>query len=427
MAGLDAVDAEAASHLMIPARDERLRIVRVITRLNIGGPSIHAALLSTRLDPARFQTCLVVGRADPSEGDLSGRVAGGSVRLVRLHALRRALRPWLDGVALLQLLQLFWRERPHLVHSHMAKAGALSRVAGFLYNRVGPGRSPGARAVLIHTFHGHVLEGYFSAQRSRFFIRIERWLARRTDRLIAVSAAIRQELLAKGIGRPDQWRVIPLGVELSALARLPIAGEARSVVRIGFVGRLVPIKHPSLFLQGMARALQRVPGAMMSGIVVGDGELRGVLEEERRQLGLDGRVQFTGWQHDLPSVYQGLEVLCVTSWNEGTPVALIEALAAGRAVISTDVGGVRDVLDGGSGMAEPIPAGGFRVAARGLLIRPGDVEGLAAALHRLVMDAPLRQRLGEAGRGHAMRTFAPERLVGDITALYEALLPRGRA
>lgn len=397
-----------------------MRVLRIITRLNIGGPAIHAALLSTKLDPARFSTCLVIGEPDSREGDVSGLVQGGVARLVRLKTLRRPIRPLADIRSFAQLLRLAWEERPHVIHTHMAKAGTLGRLAGLLYNRIGPGREPQARAVLVHTFHGHVLDGYFSPLASQFFITIERWLARRTDCLIAVSPTIRDELVKKGIGRDDQWRVVPLGFDLSRLAALALPQEA-SPVRVGIVGRLVPIKNPHLFLKALHRVVHEAPGNPVQGVVVGDGPLRDALERETTRLGLDGVVRLTGWQQDLPAVYEGLEVACLTSWNEGTPAALIQAMAAGRPVVATDVGGVRDLLEDPDALRAPITVGAFRLTGRGILVRPGDAEGLAAALRTVARDADLRHRLGAAARAHVVQRFTQERLLAEITALYDAL------
>ncbi len=397
----------------------RIRIVRVITRMNVGGPAIHVIVLSKGLPPPRFSTSLVVGESDAREGDLSGLLPP-DVKVIRVNTLRRSLRPWLDLCALLQLLHVLWKERPHILHTHMAKAGTLGRVAGLLYNWIGPGRRRGKRAYLIHTFHGHVLDGYFSAWLTEMFVSIERWLAARTDCLIAVSETVCRQLLAKGIGRRDQWRVIPLGLDLSELARLPFP-NGQSRVRFGMIGRLVPIKNPRLFLDALHRTINRHPGRSVSGMIVGDGPLRKTLEHETRQLGLEGIVRFAGWQQDLPSVYEALEAACLTSWNEGTPVALIEAMAAGRPVIATDVGGVRDLLEAGSDSPAPIAQGAFLVAQQGILVRAGDAEGFSAALSALADDAGLRSRLGQAARAHVIQRYSQERLIADITALYEAL------
>lgn len=399
-----------------------LRVVRIITRLNIGGPSVHATLLSTQLDPARFSTCLVVGVSEQDEGDVTAWVQGSQARVVRLRTLCRSIHPWADVVTLGAILRVLWQERPQIIHTHMAKAGALGRLAACVYNGIGPGRAPAARASVLHTFHGHVLEGYFSPRLSRLFVNIERWLAQRTDCLIAVSRTVQQELLEKGIGRPAQWRVIPLGLDLACLAQLPMPNGA-TPVRCGMVGRLVPIKNPSLFLEALQHVVHQ--GCPVLGVMVGDGPLRRALEFEAQRRRLQGIVGFAGWQHDVAAVYGGLDIACLTSWNEGTPVALIEAMAAGRPVIATNVGGVGDLLDDQPDASRPpIEAGGFRVAARGILVQPGDVGGFAAGLQVLVGDVALRQRLGAAGRSYALDRFHSQRLMRDISQLYDALHER---
>jgi glycosyltransferase involved in cell wall biosynthesis len=410
------------------------KVLRILTRLNIGGPAIHALLLSTKLAPQRFPTCLVVGEPDATEGEVTELVQGdqkgegeaGSnlLKLIRVKTLCRHIRPLADLRSLICLLRIVWKERPQLLHTHMAKAGALGRLAGILYNRFGPGRTTGKRAVLIHTFHGHVLDGYFSPWLAQLFVRIERWLARRTDCLIAVSQTIQRELCDKGIGRQDQWRVIPVGVDLSALAQLPVPNGS-SPVRFGLVGRLVPIKNPSLFLQAFHRMRHQQSTDPSYGVVVGDGPLRDTVARQVRELGLERVVRLTGWQRDVHSIYGELEVACLTSWNEGTPVALIEAMAASRAVVATRVGGVRDLLETGVSPSTPIPWGEFRMTDRGVLVSPGDVEGLAKAMVRLGQDAALRRRLGEAARTYVVGRYSQERLLKDVTALYEELLGAG--
>ena len=403
--------------MTVPARAQT-HILRILTRLNIGGPAIHAAILSSGLVPPAFTTCLAVGQPDPTEGDLSDLVRGKHVRLVRVPGLARSIRPWHDLRALVRLLRLAWRERPQIIHTHMAKAGSLGRLAGWLYNRVGPGRRPESRALLVYTFHGHVLEGYFSETTARLFLSIERWLARRTDCLIAVSPTIRRQLLEKGIGRPEQWRVVPLGLELGALAELPIPTTS-PMVRFGLIGRLVPIKHPAMFIAAFEQA---AIGLDLSASIVGDGPLRPDLEQLVAGRGLAERVRFTGWRRDLPAVYQALDVACLTSWNEGTPVSLIEAMAASRPVIATDVGGVRDVLAAETDAPADIPAGSFVRAARGLLVRPGDIDGFAHAMRALARDPALRRALGAAGRHYVLERFAAPRLVRDLAHLYRQLL-----
>ena len=405
-----------------------ITILRVIARLNIGGPARQAMFLSQALNDGKWHTVLVSGSPDRFEGDLAGRL-DASVTSIRLPSLQRAIYPLKDLVAWCQLLRIMYRERPDILHTHTAKAGALGRTAAMVYNvtrrlQSGWTRRAVSRCVIIHTFHGHILEGYFSPVVSRIFLVIERWLARRTDCLVTVSQAVQDELRGMGIGRPEQWRVVPLGLNLSTLADLPLP-NGQSAVRFGMVGRLVPIKNPALFLDALRRVNRGRAARPVVGTLVGDGPLRPTLEQEAKRLGLEEVVRFMGWQEDLCSVYKELEAACLTSWNEGTPVSLIEAMAAGRPVVATDVGGVRDLLEESRPPAD-IPRGKFRVTERGVLVRPGDAEGFAAALTTIAGDAQLRFQLGQAARAYVVRRFGQERLLADIRALYEECQRRRR-
>ncbi len=407
-----------------------IRIVRVIARLNIGGPAIHTALLTRRLGPPAYDSLLVTGQPERDEGEMTDLVERVGIRRVVVPSMRQPLHLRRDLLAWWRLLGIIRGFRPDIVHTHTAKAGALGRSAALVENGLRrlsgwiTGR-PVGRCWIVHTFHGHVLEGYFSRRRSRIFLAIERWLARRTDRLIAVSQAARDRLLALGVGRAEQWRVIPPGLEIASLAELPFP-NGQWPVTFGMVGRLVPIKNPTLFLHALSRLAQGEEGRPVSAVIVGDGPLRRQLEEEAAALGLARRVRFTGWQRDMTRVYQGLDVACLTSWSEGTPVAVIEAMAAGRAVIATDVGGVRDLLCEPAACAEgPPTSGSFRVGARGILVRPGDPEGLAAALAATAADQGLRRRLGAAARAHAVSRYSEERLIREIAAVYQELKGTG--
>jgi glycosyltransferase involved in cell wall biosynthesis len=390
----------------------------MVTRMNIGGPSLHVAVLSNQLDPERYSTCLVVGRTEQGEGSRLPWVDAGPARVVRINALCRPIRPSGDLRAFFQILRVIWREQPQVIHTHMAKAGWLGRSAGWIYNRFGPGRPPGKKAIVIHTFHGHVLEGYFPPIVSWVFASLERWMAKRTDCLIAVSETIRDSLLARGIGREQQWRVVRLGVDLSRLTDLP--GPCGLLpLRCGLVGRLVPIKNPSLFLEAIGQAARQQAQMPIHGCLIGDGPLRPELEETARRLGLEKAVSFLGWQEEARACYGNLDVVCITSWNEGTPLSLIEAMAAGRTAVATTVGGVRDLL--GSNGKIQIPPGGFEVAARGLLVRAGDARGLASALTVLANNPPLRRRLAEAGRLYVGKEYSHMRLLREMDELYQQL------
>jgi glycosyltransferase involved in cell wall biosynthesis len=376
----------------------RPAVLRLITRLNVGGPA-RQALLLTRALQEEFPTVLAAGLPGEREGELRDPAVP-----VRPVPLARALRPASDVAAVGAVRRLLAERRVRLLHTHMAKAGAVGRVAA---------RYAAERPRTVHTFHGHVLDGYFRPAVQRTFLEVERRLARDTDVLVAVSPEIRDALLALRIGRPHQYHVIPVGLALAPFLGVdgPTGqlrrhlGLAADVPLVGVVGRLVPIKDHEMLL----RALSRLEGVHLA--VLGDGELRAQLEASARSSGLGARVHFTGWWSDLPSALADLDVVALTSRNEGTPVALIEALAAARAVVATDVGGVRSVVVDGS---------------TGLLTPARDPERMAGALRRALGSAALRAQLGAAGRQHVRDRFGEERLIQEVRLLYHDLLPAVR-
>jgi glycosyltransferase involved in cell wall biosynthesis len=381
----------------------RIRVMRVIARLNVGGPAVYATLLTEGLDPARYESLLVAGTEAEAEGNYLELRRQRLEGLRVLPALGRDIRGAADVRALAGLVRLMRRVRPHVVHTHTAKAGTLGRLAALL------ARVP----VVVHTYHGHVFRGYFSPARTRLFLAIERALARHTNRLTTESEGVRRELLDLGIGRPDRFLVVPPGLDLAPfLASERVRGELRrelglapDAALVGIVARLVPIKAHEVFLEAAARLADRRPAVQF--VVAGDGECRGALEARAAQLGLAGRVHFLGWRADLDRVYADLDVVALTSDNEGSPVALIEALAAARPVVATRVGGVPDLIEAGR---------------NGLLVPPRDSAALAAALDELLADPARQAALGRAGRVDVARQFGAARLVADVDALYTTLL-----
>ena len=374
----------------------RPKVVRLITRMNIGGPARHVILLTRGL-AEHYDTTLAAGRPAPSEGVLSD-----SEVPVRHVPLVRPLRPRADMQSLAAVRTMLTEIGPALLHTHTAKAGSVGRLAALSLRR---------RPVIVHTFHGHVLEGYFGAATRAAFLEIERGLARRTDALVAVSQEIRDDLLALGVGRPDRFHVIPLGLDLAPfLAVERPGGQFRSSLHlgpetplVGIVGRLVPIKDH----ETMLRTMSRLPDVHLA--VIGDGELRTALVSRVAGLGLADRVHFTGWCNDMASALSDLDAVVLTSRNEGTPLALIEASAAGRAVVATDVGGVRSVVQD---------------EVTGLLVPPGDDQALASAVARVLADGPSRARMGLAGREHVKDRFGHGRMVTEMRCLYDDLLRR---
>jgi len=387
------------------------RVLRIITRLNIGGPSIQAIALSERMRSRGFDTRLLHGSLGAGEGDMQYLLTAPGIAR-QLRSLRRDIAPLHDAVALAQVLDTLRDFRPHIVHTHMAKAGAIGRVATAIYNRTA-GRD--ARARVVHTYHGHVLEGYFSPAKTRAFLSVERTLARVTDRLIAISPRIRKELLDDyRIGRPEQYHVVPLGFDLDRLTSIGDADRRAARAALGIpaeaavvstAGRLTAIKRYDLFLDTARLVADRHSEALF--LVAGDGELRAALEAQARANGIADRVSFLGWRRDLDTLYAASDVFLLTSRNEGTPVALIESLAAGVPGVSTDVGGVRDVIDSD------------RV---GLLAPFGDARALADHVQALLADRDRRRRMGEAGRQAVASRYGLDRLIGDVERLYRELL-----
>ena len=328
-----------------------------------------------------------------------------------LPSLRRELSPANDYTAFVRVSAILREFRPHIIHTHMAKAGAIGRAAAALYNR---SARPSARARVVHTYHGHVLEGYFSPAKTALFVAIERRLAHVTDRIVAISPAIGDELLREHhIGSAEQYRVVPLGFELSALTAIDDSARAAARQSLGIdrnahvvstVGRLTAIKQHDLFLEAARLIANDDPSAIF--LIAGDGELRAALEATARDFGLGDRVRFLGWRRDLTTIYGASDVFLLTSRNEGTPVALIEALAAGLPGVSTDVGGVRDVLRADTGTVVPF----------------GDAAGLAGAVTQFLADANRRRAAGEHGRASVIARYGIDRLVDDVDALYRDLL-----
>ena len=374
-------------------------MLRIFSRLNVGGPAVHVILLAEGLDALGYATTVALGAESPREGNLRDLAARKGVRCVQVPGLGREIRPWSDAQALWSLYRMMRALRPDVVHTHTAKAGVLGRSAA---------RLAGIRHV-VHTYHGHVLRGYFGAARTAAFRAVEKGLARRTRVLIAVSESVKQDLVALGIAPADRIRVIPLGLELQPLAGvLPRGGLRRDsgvpdgAPLVGIVGRLTAIKDIETFLLAAVRVSER--DGRVRFAVVGDGELRPALEARAAGLGLGGIVHFHGWRYEMPAVYGDLDVVVNTSINEGTPVALIEAMAAGRPVVATRVGGTPDLLGHGS---------------RGRLVPPGDPEATALAIGDALRGTGERVA---AARAYVLAEHGVGRLVRDMDALYREIL-----
>jgi glycosyltransferase involved in cell wall biosynthesis len=372
----------------------------------MGGPAHHVSLLSGLLDPERYETLLLYGEVGPGEASLEGIARERHAHLQVVPGLGPELNPVRDLRALVALVRSVRRFRPDIVHTHTAKAGMLGRLAAVLGGR--------PRPIIVHTYHGHVLEGYFGRVLNTFYRFLERSLARVSDALIGVSQATVDDLVRLRIAPREKFRVVPIGLDLDAfLSSSPADGAAfRSEAAAGdgvlltWVGRLVPIKRVDVLLRAFANARSRGANARLA--IVGDGELRRELEELASSLEVAEHVYWAGYREDMLPVTAAADLAVLSSDNEGTPVSLIEAGAAATAAASTDVGGIADVV----------------TPQTGILVAAGDADGLGAAIAELAGEPDRRRAMGEHAREHIRSRYSVERLVRDIDALYAELIGR---
>jgi len=382
------------------------KIARIITRLDVSGPARHVCSLTADLDSSKFASWLICGRAAENEHDGSSIAAEAGVAPVYIDGLRRELG-WRDLNTCATINRLLARINPAIIATHTAKAGALGRAAG-LWRCV----ARRERIRLVHTFHGHVFHHYFSDPVTRAFVAIERALASFTDMIVTVSPTIRSQLIEEyRIAAADKVRVVPLGFDFSW--RRQLAGERGSLrarlgigdstVLIGTVGRMAKIKNTALTLRAFARMLrEEAIDARLA--VIGNGDQLEDLQNLARELAISDRVAFCGWILDRERIFSDLDVTCLSSHNEGTPVSIIESLAAGVPVVATRVGGVADV------MSDP---------GDGELVGPDNEEELAAALARV---ARLRPRIAAPRSSAICQQYSVSRMIKDIETLYAEVL-----
>ena len=383
-----------------------MRVLRVIARLNMGGPALHVAYLTAGLRERGYETTLVAGSLARGEDSMEFVADDLGVKVERLPGLRRDISPVRDVVAVLRLAQLIRRERPTILHTHTAKAGAVGRIAALL---AADARPP----IVVHTFHGHVLRGYFGPLRTLGFRLLERWLARITTALIAVSPEVRDDLVRLGVAPREKFTVVRLGIELEQrIADRDGRDETRRVLGIGpdrftvgWIGRMTGVKRTSDVLLAFKRLRERGVDACLC--MVGDGPERDQVERRAHELGIMRDTLFLGYQEEVAPFYAAFDAMILPSANEGTPVSAIEALAAGRPVVATRVGGVPDVVRDGED---------------GFLVDLGAVDQLADSLARLAEDPALREAMGSAGRARVLPRYSVKRLVDDVDRLYRSLL-----
>ncbi|HMO60536.1 MAG TPA: glycosyltransferase family 4 protein [Ferruginibacter sp.] len=388
------------------------KILRIHNRLIVGGPSHNVTLLSAFLSP-EFETKLLVGKKDRFEKDATYIAERLGLTPVEIPEMRRSILPFNDIIAYFRIRKIIRQYKPDIVHTHASKAGAIGRLAA---------RAEGVKLV-VHTFHGHVFHSYFNKFISGIIVRVERFLARKTDAIIAISDSQKTELSeVYKIAPAHKVFTIPLGFNLDKFSvdqeiKRKIFrnkyGFGKNELLIGIIGRIVPIKNHDMFLE-VAAIIKERANIVVRFAIIGDGESRQMVEKKAGELGLSYSyfithpqqqtdVVVTSWETEIDQALAGLDIVLLTSHNEGTPVSLIEAQAASRPVVCTNVGGVEDAVIHGE---------------TGYITQPGDVQTFANYVFELIEDASLREQMGYKGHDYVTRLYSRQRLVGDMKKLY---------
>ena len=369
--------------------------MQIIARMNVGGPAVIVAELMRGLDKSHFEQILVTGYCDENEADYLDTVAK-DIKATRTAGLGRSVSLVADLKAFFGLVSLIRKFKPDVIHTHTAKAGVLGRLASLLAGR---------GAVRVHTFHGHLLHGYFSSSLTKLVILIEKFFAARTSVLIAIGSKVKDDLLAVGIGRSDKYRVFfpglpapKTGSKVEAQSALGISSE---VLYCTFVGRLTQIKRPDRLLDVAAECKRR--GIELRFLVAGEGEL--FESSKQRAMKEQLNMTFLGWRSDIDQIFAASDIAILTSDNEGIPLTLIQAAQAGLPIVATNVGSISDIVINES---------------TGYLTETNAAE-MADAIEKLVRDPQLRQMMGAAGKARAERYFSLDRMIKDHSDLYQSL------
>jgi glycosyltransferase involved in cell wall biosynthesis len=399
-----------------------MKIIRIIARINVGGPARHVIWLTKEFNDSEFQTVLLAGTVPPGEEDMAWFAEENGVSPVFIEELSRELS-LKDIISLWKIYKRLRKEKPDVIHTHTAKAGTIGRIAGMFYRLFSR-----KKVSIIHTFHGHIFHSYYGNLKTKIFLLIEKFLARfATDKIVVISEQQFEEIHREfGIGTSSQFEIVPLGIDLKSFSEPDLRrnilrdelGAAETDIIVGFVGRLTEIKNISLILKAakLFREQKTPESPNIRFVIVGDGNLRNELEAESASYELQETVRFVGNLENIADVYAALDVVALSSLNEGTPLSLIEAMANGKPVISSAVGGVIDLL--GDVEAEHDR---FNVCQRGLRYDSNDEEGLFNSLIHLAREKSLREGLGARGKSFVQDNYSKHRLFEDIRKLYRDL------
>jgi glycosyltransferase involved in cell wall biosynthesis len=391
------------------------RVLRIFNRLVVGGPVLNVTYLTKYMAP-EFETLLVVGEREGHEKSAEYLADQLGIEFVTIKGMGRSVNPASDYFAYRNLRSLIRNFKPDIVHTHAAKPGAVGRLAA----------ASEKVPVILHTFHGHVFHSYFNSAKTKIFINTERFLAKKSDAIIAISEQQKKELAVDFKIAPEgKFRVVPLGFDLDRFRsnqeekRKKFRTEfnlSEDEIAIGIIGRLVPVKNHYLFMKAIKHVFDNTR-RKVKAFIIGDGETRSDLENVAREVNIPFSTEtapehnhslvFTSWRSDVDSINAGLDIVCLTSFNEGTPVSLIEAQAANKPIVSTRVGGIADIVVEGE---------------TALLADIRDTEQFCQHLLRLVEDDELRETFGQNSHKHVIEKYSYQRLVSDMSQLYFELL-----
>jgi glycosyltransferase involved in cell wall biosynthesis len=376
--------------------DTQIRVLRIIARMNVGGPAVQITNLMRGLDPSRFDHKLVTGFCEEDEVDYLDSSAH-DISVVRVPGLGRSINLFSDLASILKVVKVIRSFKPHVVHTHTAKAGVIGRLASV---------SSGHKSIRVHTFHGHVLHGYFSKNKTKLYVFIEQMFALITNRFVCVGAEVRNDLVSAGIGNVDKYVVFPPGVEKPLTFDREMAARQLSIpsnkIYCLYLGRVTKIKRPDRLID--VATILKNNGADITFLIAGGGDL--LDEMKALSESADLPMIFMGWQHNLDALFSVADILVMTSDNEGTPLSAIQAQLAGVPVVSTNVGSIKEILlDGISAFLTNL-----------------EPQQLAAKIEFLAINSKQRVEMGEAGKIFAGNKFSPERLVNDHENLYTELI-----
>jgi glycosyltransferase involved in cell wall biosynthesis len=379
-------------------KDRKVRVLRIIARMNVGGPAVQVSGLMRGLDQELFEQELLTGYCAADEADYLEKVAT-DVRAIRIDGLGRSIKPRADLTALFKIIREIRRFKPDIIHTHTAKAGVLGRIASML---------SGQKSIRVHTYHGHLLHGYFGAGKTKLVVLIEKFLALFTDQLLAVGKKVQDDLIAAGIGKKNKFAVMPPGLQLASVPSQSVArtelGLDQNQIYCAFIGRITQIKRPDRFLDVVAKV--KDSGIQVHFIVAGAGEKLQYCQDRVANENLP--VTFLGWREDIEVVLAAADFVILTSDNEGTPLSLIQAGMVGIPVVATNVGSTNEiVIEGETGFLTEL-----------------SVNQLADAVGKVVMNSDLRAKMGAAGKEYTLARYGVSRLVKDHQDLYLRLLNR---